>query len=161
MTKKIRPQSKRGTKAKLVATERGANSKGENPEIRRAAERAKLSVSPSLERKEEANAGTPDPYEAAMRHVTSRFGEALIRACDQLGQELARAAEWQAWGKGAFDADNIMEALLTLWQLRWELGLTPCHVSVDAASPDQLIRSALERSAKSETNGAAANGGAS
>lgn len=170
-----------------VAKPNGKQS-AENPEIRRAAERAKLSVTPwpgepnpgkamlealrqaewpgdhlAILRKHaesyeqavaELGGAKADPYEAAMRHVTTRFGEQLVMVCDQLGEEIATMAERDGGAGGLEDNANVIDALLTLWRIRWELGLTASQFTVDAKVPDHAVESAVKR-AKRAGNGAA------
>jgi hypothetical protein len=99
MTKKKIAQSKPRTKR--------AAEKPVDAEIRRAAERM----------------GIPLP-EYALKGLVAPM---LVKACDQLGEEIAACADCGG------DSDNVVDALLTLWKLRWELGLTPNHVEDEHA----------------------------
>ena len=214
MTKKAQHRTKRTTKAKErpipfkptdvsvqpIHGRKTANSvlSTENPEIRRAAERAGTTaptsyIAPwpgdptpgrtlleSLKASEWPGnhaeilrrfardfdetaaelAGAPkgdDSHERAMRHVTHRFGDTLVRACDMLGEELAthEASDGSDDSDGG-DTYNVRQALRVLWELRWELG-----IGTDGKAADYAVKRAVELSAKSASNGAAAEGGAS
>ncbi len=111
--------STRGKDAKTRAR-RGAAEQPVDAEIRRAAERigipAEELVRQRRDREEE-------------RLIRDRVGEKLVLACDQLGEQLATLADNAGGGGcGASDA-NVMDALLTVWRLRWDLGLFPSKVS--------------------------------
>jgi hypothetical protein len=88
-----------------------------------------------------------DPYTAAMEHVTSRFGEQIVKACDMLGEELASYVGDDTDG----DDYNVKQALRVLWELRWELGIS----AVDGKAADHAVERAAER-VKRKSNGAAA-----
>jgi hypothetical protein len=60
----------------------------------------------------------PDPYALALKHVASCVGGLIVKACDELGEELASYTE--AGG----DDYNVRQALRSLWQARWELGIS-------------------------------------
>lgn len=53
------------------------------------------------------------------RLIRDRVGPYLLRACDQLGEELATYEEPANSG----DSTNVRAALHTLWKLRWDLGM--------------------------------------
>jgi hypothetical protein len=78
--------------------------------VERAASRAGISIPPHLP--------SPDPYELAMKHVAGRIGGLIVKACDELGEEIASYTE--AGG----DDYNVRQALRSLWQARWELGIS-------------------------------------
>src|SRR5690349_6437651 len=54
--------------------------------------------------------------------ITGAIAPGLALACDQLGEEIASIAENGGHGD---DYANVADALLTVWRIRWELGLTP------------------------------------
>jgi hypothetical protein len=61
--------------------------------------------------------------EQARKQASRRIGTLLVRACDQLGEELADIA-----ASGGGEYTNVAKALHILWQARWELGLGPVDI---------------------------------
>jgi hypothetical protein len=116
MTKKKIARTKRGTKQRT-----GAAAKAERPipftptdgpvdhEIRRAAERAGIPLIP---------AGDTSAIGRARAELVRGIGPTLVKACDQLSEELAAMCE-----VADSDVENVLGALHTLWCLRWELGM--------------------------------------
>jgi hypothetical protein len=111
--------TKKLAKSKATRTQR-ATEKPVDAEIRRAAERAGTPVlTPEQEAERRAD-------EAARHRLVTWIAPTLVHACDQLGEEIAAIAD--SGGTGS-DAENVVDALLLLWKLRWELGLTPKDVA--------------------------------
>jgi hypothetical protein len=113
MTTKTLPKSK-PTRTKRTAE------KLVNAEIRRAAARAGIHVH-TIDREVERRAN-----DAAHARLVTWIAPALVHACDQLGEEIATIADS---GGTRSDANNVVDTLLLLWKLRWELGLTPKDVA--------------------------------
>jgi hypothetical protein len=56
----------------------------------------------------------------ARAQVVYAIAPDLAQACDELGEEIASIA-----ASGSGDYANVADALLSVWKVRWELGLTP------------------------------------
>jgi hypothetical protein len=129
------------TKRTVQPKKSGTKRAGEKPvdaEIRRAAER--IGIPP-----EEVARQRRDREE--QRLIADRVGEKLILACDQLGEELAAIADIAGGGGNGGDDAYVMNALVTLWRLRWDLGLFPNKVEhgiVDDRSDDDESEQAAE-----------------
>jgi len=98
----------RGTKSRKRPTEKPVDA-----EIRRAAERA----------------GIDSPEDRAHDRIVAAIGPKLALACDQLGEEIASYRDPNAGG----DFSNVVDALYTIWSVRWELGLTPNAAAGEAS----------------------------
>lgn len=72
--------------------------------------------------------------EAAHDRIVAVIGPKLVLACDQLGEEIASYREPHAGG----DFSNVVDALYTIWSVRWELGLTP-NAAAKAAEVDAAM----------------------
>jgi hypothetical protein len=137
------------TSKKIARSKRKQKASAANPAILRAAER--------LNGKPEKTSA--DHYDAAVRHVSGLVGEHIVRACDQIGEEIATYAEHDCINVESLG--NIADALLSLWRVRWELGMTDRDVTYKVKAAEHVIERAVRMAEKQEANGAAAEGGAS
>jgi hypothetical protein len=94
-------------------------------EIRRAAERAGIPVPLT-----EAQQARQELKDRLRDEFSQGIAPNLLLACEQLSEEVAAIA---AAGGTSDDNANVVDALLSLWKIRWELGLTPKHVTEQAA----------------------------
>ena len=90
------------------------------------------------ERVEKLESESEKAYESAVRHVTSVVGEYLVRACDALGGEIAEYARQDNISVEALG--NVTDALLSLYQARWELGMTTSSVTLATVRIIELMK---------------------
>ncbi len=111
------------TQKRIARTPKRTKNAAEQPvddEIRRAAERIGI---PSEELVRQRRNREEE------RLIRDRVGERLVLVCDQLGEELATIADSAGGGGCGGNDANVMDALLTVWRLRWDLGLFSSKVS--------------------------------
>jgi hypothetical protein len=63
--------------------------------------------------------------EAERARIAAAIGPRLVLACDQLGEEIAAIADSAGGAGRGGDDHNVVDVLLNLWKIRWELLLTP------------------------------------
>jgi hypothetical protein len=113
---------------KSVSRKPSTNKRPEAPvpegEVERAAARA--GIPPRLSEEQQKQQDLKD----RLRFELARdIAPGLVLACDQLSEEIAAIAEGAGGAGNGGDDANVIDALLTLWKLRWELGLTPKHAA--------------------------------